>query len=77
MIETGKCERCHVFCNLEGHHDFRRTNNEKSIRKVCHSCHMWIHQHPKLAREEGFYKSFDGVFRKKESSHNKWKLKKK
>lgn len=72
----GKCARCGIFSILEEHHIYRRTNNAIEVVKLCHDCHMWVHSHIKEAREIGLYKSFDGIYRKKESNPRKWVIKK-
>lgn len=70
------CKRCHRFTYTDKHHIYGVENNREDVVDLCRECHMWCHQHPREAREQGFMKRFDGIIRKKESSPNKWKLKK-
>lgn len=72
----GKCARCGIFSSLEEHHIYRRTNNKTETVFICRNCHRWIHDHIAQAREEGFYKPFDAVYRKKKSNPSKWIIKK-
>lgn len=56
----------------------RRRNSEEWVWLCCSredNCHRWVHDNPKQAKKEGFYKEFDSNYRKK-TSKNKWKLKK-
>ena len=76
MIKTGKCQKCGVFKALEEHHIYRRINNATDTVMLCHECHSWCHLNIKEARKIGLYKSFDGIYRKRESSPSKWKIKK-
>lgn len=70
------CERCGEFRECYEHHVYRVRNNRDVKVWLCGNCHRWTHDNPKQAKKEGFYKSFDSVYRKKKSSNKKWKLNK-
>lgn len=69
-----KCQRCSRFRWCCQHHVSRRNNSDEVVW-ICSngyasvlypdSCHQWIHDNPAEARKEGYYKSFDTIYRKK------------
>ena len=50
-----ECNRCKGGQNLQRHHVNGRRNILDHVC-MCASCHSWIHEKPKEAREEGYLK---------------------
>lgn len=58
LTEVMMCEICGINKAVDIHH--RRGRRGKGLLVIawwmglCRSCHSWIHEHPKEAREKGF-----------------------
>ena len=81
------CDRCNRFRWCCQHHIDRKQNSDDVVW-ICSNgnpvgivytdaCHALMDDKIEEMIEEGYYRHFDSIYRKKESSPNKWKLKKK
>lgn len=62
------CTRCRRVVLCTWHHLYRKRNKEDWIWLCCEgqgNCHDFVHANPAKAIKEGFYRSFDGEYRKK------------
>ena len=54
--QGGQCLRCgNTYTAL--HHRMRRREGGhgcENLVGLCHTCHEWVHKHPKLAQEAGY-----------------------
>lgn len=64
LEERPLCQRCLMARSAQVHEVVTRARggsiiDEENCRALCSDCHGWIHDHPRLATEEGWLKRRD------------------